>query len=35
MADGALYEIRVSPSGLLARPQNPAARAAVSGWHEP
>jgi hypothetical protein len=32
MADGALYEIRVSQSGLLARPLNPAARAAVGSW---
>jgi hypothetical protein len=35
MADGARYEIKVSPSGLLARPLNPSARAAVGGWHEP
>jgi len=33
MADGALYEIKVSQSGLLARPLNQAAREAVSGWH--
>jgi hypothetical protein len=33
MADGALYEIKVSQSGVLARPLNQAARAAVSGWH--
>jgi hypothetical protein len=33
MADGALYEIKVSPSGLLARPLNQAARNAVGGWH--
>jgi hypothetical protein len=33
MADGARYEIRVSQSGLVARPLNPAARAAVGGWH--
>jgi len=34
MADGALYEIKVSQTGLLARPLNQAARDAVSGWHE-
>lgn len=33
MADGALYAISVSPSGLVARPLNQAARDAVSGWH--
>jgi hypothetical protein len=33
MADGALYEIKVSQSGLLARPLNQAARDAVGGWH--
>lgn len=33
MADGALYEIKVSQSGLLARPLNQAARDAVSNWH--
>jgi hypothetical protein len=33
MADGARYEIRVSQSGLVARPLNPQARAAVGGWH--
>jgi len=33
MADGALYEIRVSQSGLVARPLNQAARDAVGGWH--
>jgi hypothetical protein len=32
MADGALYEISVSPGGLIARPLNQAARAAVAGW---
>lgn len=32
MADGALYEIRVSQSGLVARPLNQAARNAVGGW---
>ena len=32
MADGALYEIRVSQSGLIARPQNQAARDVVGGW---
>jgi hypothetical protein len=33
MADGALYEIKVSPSGLIARPLNQAARDAVGSWH--
>jgi hypothetical protein len=33
MSDGALYEIKVSQSGLVARPMNQAAREAVSGWH--
>lgn len=33
MADGALYEINVSQSGLLARPLNRAARDAVGSWH--
>jgi hypothetical protein len=33
MADGALYEIKVSQSGLVARPLNQAARDAVSNWH--
>jgi hypothetical protein len=33
MADGALYEIKVSQSGLVARPLNEAARDAVAGWH--
>jgi hypothetical protein len=33
MADGALYEVRVSQSGLVARPLNQAARDAVGGWH--
>ena len=32
MADGALYEVRMSPSGLFARPLNDAARKAVGGW---
>jgi hypothetical protein len=32
MADGALYEIDVSQSGLLARPLNQAARDAVASW---
>ncbi|MDB6082287.1 MAG: hypothetical protein JWN43_168 [Gammaproteobacteria bacterium] len=32
MADGALYEIKISQSGLLARPLNQDARAAVGGW---
>jgi hypothetical protein len=33
MADGALYEIKVSQSGLIARPLNQAARGAVASWH--
>ena len=33
MADGALYEIKVTQSGLLARPLNQAARDAVGSWH--
>jgi hypothetical protein len=33
MADGALYEIKVSQSGLIARPLNQAAREAVASWH--
>jgi len=33
MADGALYEIKVSQSGLVARPLNQAAREAVGSWH--
>jgi hypothetical protein len=33
MADGALFEIKVSQSGLIARPINQAARDAVGGWH--
>jgi hypothetical protein len=32
MADGAAYEVSVSPSGLLARPLNDAARGAVGAW---
>ena len=32
MADGALYEIKVTPSGLMARPLNQAARTAVGSW---
>lgn len=32
MADGALYEVRVSQSGLIARPLNQAGRDAVAGW---
>jgi hypothetical protein len=32
MADGALYEIKVTQSGLIARPLNQAARAAVGSW---
>ena len=33
MADGALYEIKVSQSGLIARPLNQVARDAVGSWH--
>ncbi len=33
MADGALYDIKATPSGLLARPLNQAARNAVGNWH--
>ncbi len=33
MADGALYEIKVAQSGLIARPLNQAARDAVGNWH--
>ena len=33
MADGALYEIKVAQSGLIARPLNQAARDAVGSWH--
>jgi hypothetical protein len=33
MADGALYDIKASPSGLLARPLNESARNAVGNWH--
>jgi hypothetical protein len=33
MADGALFEIKVSQSGLIARPLNQAAREAVGSWH--
>ncbi|HWG68830.1 MAG TPA: hypothetical protein VN692_05355 [Steroidobacteraceae bacterium] len=33
MADGALYELEVSQSGLVSRPLNQAARDAVGNWH--
>jgi hypothetical protein len=33
MADGALYEIKIAQSGLLARPLNQSAREAIAGWH--
>ncbi len=33
MADGALYEIKVTQSGLIARPLNQAARDSVGSWH--
>jgi len=32
MADGATYVVTVSPSGLVVRPSNDAARTAVGGW---
>lgn len=32
MADGAVYQVSVSPSGLIARPLNQAARESVGGW---
>lgn len=32
MADGARYEIAVTASGLIARPQNPAAVRAIEAW---
>lgn len=34
MADGALFEIKVSQSGLVARPLNQAARDSIGGWHQ-
>jgi hypothetical protein len=33
MADGALFEVKVSQSGLVARPLNQAAREAIGSWH--
>jgi hypothetical protein len=33
MSDGALYEIKVSQSGLVSRPLNQAARDAIGSWH--
>jgi hypothetical protein len=33
MADGALFEVKVTQSGLVARPLNQAARDAVGNWH--
>jgi hypothetical protein len=33
MADGALYEIKVSQTGLIARPLNQAAREVSGNWH--
>jgi hypothetical protein len=33
MADSARFEVSVGPAGLVARPRNDAARAAVAGWH--
>ncbi len=35
MADGALYEVKISQSGMIGRPLNQAARAAVGGWRSP
>jgi len=32
MTDGAAYQVSVSPSGLVARPLNQAARESVGGW---
>lgn len=32
MAPGARYEVRITASGLIARPLNPAARAALADW---
>ncbi|QJR13994.1 cation/multidrug efflux pump [Usitatibacter palustris] len=32
MADGALYQVSISQSGVLARPLNQAAKQAVGGW---
>jgi hypothetical protein len=32
MADDAVFLVSVGPGGLVARPRNDAARAAVSGW---
>jgi hypothetical protein len=32
MADGAVFQVSVSPTGLVARPLNKAARDAVGGW---
>jgi hypothetical protein len=32
MADGARYSVSLSPTGLLARPTNPAAQAALGHW---
>jgi len=33
MADGARYQVTISQSGLIARPTNDAAQAAVGAWH--
>lgn len=33
MANGADYEVSISPTGLLARPLNAAAQGAIAGWH--
>jgi hypothetical protein len=35
LADGARYEVRISSTGLLARPANEAARKAVAEWPAP
>lgn len=33
MADGAVYKVTLTQSGLVARPANPVAEAAVKGWN--
>ena len=33
MADRARFEVSVGPAGLVARPGNDVARAAIAGWH--
>jgi hypothetical protein len=34
MGDGALFEVKVSQSGLVGRPLNQAAREAIGSWHQ-